>query len=153
MVAVLHAASGTSEPQSIAAWLAALRGSYPDDDLDSFEAAATYARERCRDQPGRDGEPLIDRAVGTAIILAGLKLDAATIRAALLIGLPAAHARSTPTRWRRASAPMPPRWSPGSRGWTRSACCRGPATPTSAPRSPSACARCCWRWWRTSAWC
>jgi len=92
MVAVLHAASGTSEPESIAAWLAALRGSYPDDDLDSFEAAATYARERCRGQPGRDGEPLIDRAVGTAIILAGLKLDAATIRAALLIGLPAAHA-------------------------------------------------------------
>ncbi len=92
MVAVLHAASGTSEPQAVSAWLAALRGSYPDDDLGSFEAAATYARERCRDQPGRDGEALIDRAVGAAIILAGLKLDAASVRAALLIGLPAAQA-------------------------------------------------------------
>jgi GTP pyrophosphokinase len=92
MVAVLHAAPGTSGPQAIAAWLAGLRGTYPNDDLAAFEVAADYARERCGDACGRDGEPLIDRAVGTATILAGLRLDAATIRAALLIGLPAAQA-------------------------------------------------------------
>ena len=41
---------------------------------------------------GRDGEPLIDRAIGTAMIVAGLKLDAGTVRAALLIGLAGANA-------------------------------------------------------------
>jgi len=92
MVAVLHAAAGTSGPQAIATWLAGLRGAYPDDDLGAFEAAADYARERCADACGRDGEPLVERAIGAATILAGLKLDAATVRAALLIGLPAAHA-------------------------------------------------------------
>jgi GTP pyrophosphokinase len=92
MVAVLHAAPGTSGPQAIAAWRAGLRGAYPDDDLDAFEAAAAYARGRCGDACGREGEPLVERAVGAATILAGLKLDAATVRAALLIGLPAAQA-------------------------------------------------------------
>ena len=56
------------------------------------EDAFVYARERCGDSTGRDGERLIDRALGTATIVAGLKLDAASIRAALLCGLPAAHA-------------------------------------------------------------
>ena len=41
---------------------------------------------------GRDGEPLIDRAIGTAVIVTGLKLDAGTVRAALLIGLAGANA-------------------------------------------------------------
>jgi len=92
MVAVLHAAPGTSGPQAIAAWLAGLRGTYPEDDLHALEAAADYARERCADAVGGDGEPLLDRAVGAATILARIRLDAATVRAALLIGLPAAHA-------------------------------------------------------------
>ena len=92
MVAVLHAAPETGAPQAVAAWLDGLRGTYPDDDLDSFKAAFAYAREHCADAPGQDGEPLIDRAAGTATILAGLKLDAATVRAALLVGLPAARA-------------------------------------------------------------
>jgi GTP pyrophosphokinase len=92
MVAVLHAAPATGAPQAIAAWLDGLRGTYPDDDLTTLEAAFVYARERCGDAPGRDGEPLIDRAAGAATILAGLKLDAATVRAALLIGLPATKA-------------------------------------------------------------
>ena len=91
MVAVLHAAPETSAPQAIAAWLAGLRGIYPDDDLSAMEAAFVYARERCGDVLGRDGEPLLDRAIGTATIVAGQKLDAATVRASLLIGLPSAH--------------------------------------------------------------
>ena len=92
MVAVLHSAPETSAPQAIAAWLESLRGIYPDGDLKTIESAFVYARERCNDTPGRDGELLIDRAVGTATILAGQKLDATTVRAALLIGLPPAHA-------------------------------------------------------------
>jgi GTP pyrophosphokinase len=92
MVAVLHTAPEASAPQAVATWLATLRGIYPDDDLDTFEAALVYARERCGATLGRDGEPLIDRALGAATILAGLKLDAGTVRAALLTGLSAANA-------------------------------------------------------------
>ena len=72
MVAVLHAAPEASAPQAVAAWLATLRAIYPDDDLDAFEKAFVYARERCGTALGRDGEGLIDRAVGTAAILADL---------------------------------------------------------------------------------
>ena len=89
MVAVLHAAPEASAPQAVAAWLDTLRGIYPDHDLAAFETAFVYARERCGTTPGRDGELLIDRAVGAAAILAGLKLDAGTVRAALLTGLSA----------------------------------------------------------------
>jgi GTP pyrophosphokinase len=37
-----------------------------------------------------DGEPALDRALGTATILGSLKLDADSIRSALLLGLPVA---------------------------------------------------------------
>ena len=89
MVAVLHAARQAATPEAVAAWLAGLRGNYPEDDLAAIEAAFRYARERGRDLAGADGEALVDRGLATATILAGLKLDADTIRAALLVGLPA----------------------------------------------------------------
>jgi GTP pyrophosphokinase len=92
MVAVLHAVPETGAPQAVAAWLDGLRGTYPEADLRMLEAAFAYARERNGDTRGRDGERLIDRATGTATILAGLRLDAATVEAGLLIGLPAAKA-------------------------------------------------------------
>jgi len=92
MVAVLHAAPEASAPQAVAAWLESLAGAYPADDRDAFAAALAYARERCGTGRGRDGEPLLDRAVSAATILAGLKLDAGTVRAALLTGLPGAGA-------------------------------------------------------------
>ena len=78
--------------------------------------ASAAARRR-----GRDGEPLIDRAVGTATILAGLKLDAGTVRAALLTGLAGRQRVRRRRRQRAASAPTSRRSSPASRGWTRSA--------------------------------
>jgi GTP pyrophosphokinase len=74
----------------IAAWLDALRGAYPDDDIAGFRAAHAHAHALGADAVSRDGEPLAAHAAGTAAIVAGLKLDAATVRAALLIGLPAA---------------------------------------------------------------
>ena len=73
----------------IAAWLESLRGTYPDDDIASFRAAHAYARTLAADARARDGEALALHAAGTAAIVASLKLDAATVRAALLIGLPA----------------------------------------------------------------
>lgn len=96
MVAVLHARPQTSAPEAIAAWLGSLHGTYPPEDLAGFDAAFTYARERCADAAGRDGELLIDRAVGAATILAGLKLDAASIKAALLLGLAGTQALDAP---------------------------------------------------------
>jgi GTP pyrophosphokinase len=92
MVAVSHAVREAAAPKAVADWLDALAGVYPDEDRRAFEAALAYARERCGNERGRDGELLIDRAIGTAMIVAGLKLDAGTVRAALLIGLAGAHA-------------------------------------------------------------
>ena len=90
MVAVARSAPVAGAPEGIPAWLATLRGVYPQEDLDTFAAALDYARERCGNRHGRDGESLIERALGAATILAGLKLDAGTVRAALLGGLPGA---------------------------------------------------------------
>jgi GTP pyrophosphokinase len=92
MVAVTHAVPTTGTPDALTAWLAGLAGTYPESELQGLAAAAHYASERCGGTTGRDGEPLIERAAGAARILAGLKLDAASVRAAFLIGLPAAHA-------------------------------------------------------------
>jgi GTP pyrophosphokinase len=89
MVAAVHSAPGEREPQAVSAWLDTLRGTYPADDVASFGAADAYARSRASEALPREGEPAVARAEGTAAILAGLRLDAATIRAALLLGLPA----------------------------------------------------------------
>jgi len=92
MVAVVHAAPASAAPEAVAAWLAGLAATYPAEDVAAIGAAVDYAREHCGAATGRDGEPLQERAIGTATILAGLKLDAGAVRAALLIGLPAAGA-------------------------------------------------------------
>jgi len=92
MVAVSHPVLESAAPDAVAGWLDALSGVYPAEDRSAFEAALDYARERCGNERGRDGELLIERAIGTAMIVAALKLDAGTVRAALLIGLAGAHA-------------------------------------------------------------
>jgi GTP pyrophosphokinase len=92
MVAVVHAAPQSSAPEAVAAWVDSLAAIYPAEDIAGIAAALDYARVRGGEARGADGEMLLDRAVGTATILAGLKLDAGAVRAALLIGLPAAGA-------------------------------------------------------------
>jgi len=92
MVAVSHPVLESAAPDAVAGWLGALSAVYPAEDRRAFEAALDYARERCGNERGRDGELLIERAIGTAMIVAALKLDAGTVRAALLIGLAGAHA-------------------------------------------------------------
>ena len=89
MVAVLHAAPQTT---AVAAWLDTLVREYSDDERTAFAAAFEHARTVCADTAMPDGEPVLDRALGTATILAGLKLDPDSIRAALLLGLPLAPA-------------------------------------------------------------
>jgi len=90
MVAVASAAPQTAAPRAVAAWLETLSVDYSADERASFQAALDYARERVRDATMPDGELALDRALGAATILASLKLDAGSIRAALLLGLPVA---------------------------------------------------------------
>ncbi len=89
MVAVLHAVQGTAAPQAIAAWQDSLRATYAAEDIEGFRAALADLQATAGDTRGADGERLFDRAFGTASILAGLKLDPASIRASLLLPLAA----------------------------------------------------------------
>ncbi|MDQ6621560.1 MAG: bifunctional (p)ppGpp synthetase/guanosine-3',5'-bis(diphosphate) 3'-pyrophosphohydrolase [Pseudomonadota bacterium] len=88
MVAVLHAGPRQPAPEAIAEWLRSLQASYSQADVEAIASCISYAQERCANGLTRDGEPMLDRALGTATILAGLKLDSAAIRASLLIGAP-----------------------------------------------------------------
>ncbi|HTQ00124.1 MAG TPA: bifunctional (p)ppGpp synthetase/guanosine-3',5'-bis(diphosphate) 3'-pyrophosphohydrolase [Casimicrobiaceae bacterium] len=90
MVAVLHAAPQAAAPQAVAAWLASLVPDYSDAERASFAGALDFARARVGDAAMADGESALDRALGTATILAGLKLDADSLRAAILLGVPVA---------------------------------------------------------------
>ena len=89
MVAVLHAVPGAGAPQAVAEWLDGLRPVYGDDAVARIAAAWQRVCAATGETRGADGERLIDRALGTATILAGLKLDPASICAALLAPLPA----------------------------------------------------------------
>jgi GTP pyrophosphokinase len=84
MVAVLHAA-----PQAVSDWLDGLRADYGDDAVARLSAAWQRLCAAAGETRGADGERLADRALGTATILAGLKLDPDSIAAALLAPLPA----------------------------------------------------------------
>src|SRR5436305_1686860 len=88
MVAVLHARPREIAPDAIVQWLEGLRTAYQPEEVSAIDAALRYAQTRCADLATRDGEPMLERAMGTASILAGLKLDASSVRAALLMGTP-----------------------------------------------------------------
>jgi len=92
MVAVLHAAPRAAAPQTVAAWLESLAPTYLPPVRETFARALELARDRCADARLPDGEGVLDRAVGTATIIASLHLDPDSIVAALLSGLPAANA-------------------------------------------------------------
>ncbi len=84
MVAVLHAA-----PQAVSDWLDGLRADYGDEAVARISAAWQRLCAAAGETRGADGERLADRALGTATILAGLRLDPDSIAAALLAPLPA----------------------------------------------------------------
>jgi GTP pyrophosphokinase len=92
MVAVLHAAPRAAAPQAVAAWLASLAPRYSDAERAALASAFELALEHSADVRMGDGESALDRAVGTATIVAALELDPDSIAAALLIGLPVAGA-------------------------------------------------------------
>jgi GTP pyrophosphokinase len=92
MVAIVRAAAPSSfaaaEPPAFAQWLEQVGAAYSPDERAAIGKALDVARSRYRALATTDGEPWIDRALGTAAIVAGLKLDAESVRAAVLLGMP-----------------------------------------------------------------
>ncbi len=88
MVTALHSAPVNAAPATLAAWLEQAGAAYAADERTSIAEAVAHARERYGDLCTGDGEPWLDRALGTAAIVAGLKLDAISVRAAVLHGVP-----------------------------------------------------------------
>jgi GTP pyrophosphokinase len=88
MVAVTHAAPQAAAPHAVSAWLDSLATVYTDADRARFAAAYDMARAALRDLRHAEGEPLIERALGTASILAAQRFDADSLTASLLVGLP-----------------------------------------------------------------
>ncbi len=88
MVAVVHSAPVTAAPEALAAWLEQAGAAYTPDERTAIVDAVQYARSCYGDLCATDGEPWLDRALGTAAIVAGLKLDAVSVRASVLHGTP-----------------------------------------------------------------
>jgi GTP pyrophosphokinase len=92
MVALIHAAPPgsftTADPKAFSAWLEQVGAAYAQDERAAIGKVLDAARARYGDLRTADGEPWLDRALGTAAIVAGLKLDAESVRAAVLLGAP-----------------------------------------------------------------
>ncbi len=88
MVAVLHAAPESASPEALAAWSAQFGQGFAPEERVAIAAVADHARALYGDRCTADGEPWLDRALATAAIVAGLKLDADSVRAAVLLGAP-----------------------------------------------------------------
>jgi GTP pyrophosphokinase len=92
MVAVVRAAakaaSPIATPESLAAWLEQMGAVYSPEERAGIARAVELAQPRYGKLASLDGEPWIDRALGTANIVASLRLDADSVRAAVLLGLP-----------------------------------------------------------------
>ncbi|MFI4904797.1 MAG: HD domain-containing protein, partial [Burkholderiales bacterium] len=91
MVALVHAATATTAPVASGNWRDLLRGAYETADIEALGATESFVREAAGDARSGDGEPLAARGVGSAAILSALKLDPATLHAALLLPLAQAH--------------------------------------------------------------
>ena len=88
MVAVVHSAPVNAAPGILAAWLDKAGAAYTADERKALASAVDAARQRYGDLCNSDGEPWLDRALGTAAIVAGLKLDGVSVRASVLLGFP-----------------------------------------------------------------
>jgi GTP pyrophosphokinase len=96
MVALIHTApeAASSAASSIASStlyaqrVAQAASGYTAGERTAIDAAFELARSRYGDATTAEGEPWLARATGTAAIVAELKLDAESVRAALLIGVP-----------------------------------------------------------------
>src|SRR5437867_11872340 len=92
MVAIVHPASPgsstASDPKALAAWIDHFAAAYAPAERAAIGKALDSARVRYTGLRTADGEPWLDRSLGTAGIVAALKLDADSVRAAILLGAP-----------------------------------------------------------------
>ena len=88
MVALTHAAPDAAASDASAARVAQAASAYAPAERAAITAAYELARRRYGDAVTSEGERWLARAVGTAAIVAELRLDAESVRAALLIGVP-----------------------------------------------------------------
>ena len=92
MVAIVNAAPSSSfasaGTEAFAAWLDQIAAPYSPPEREAIARTVDTARTGYGQCATSDGEPWIDRALGTAAILAALKLDADSVRAAVLLGMP-----------------------------------------------------------------
>src|SRR5262249_6735730 len=93
MVAVVRPAPSSSltraGPETFAAWLERVGAAYPADERAAIAKALDAARARYGEERASVGDPWLARALGTAEIVAWLRLDAVSVRAAILLGFPA----------------------------------------------------------------
>ena len=80
----------SAAPEALAAWTERVGEGFTPDErvalLSTLDAARSLYGDRCTP----DGEPWLDRALGTAAIVAGFRLDVDSVRAAMMLGAPAA---------------------------------------------------------------
>lgn len=69
-------------------WLASLPGNFAADDLALIRSACEYAVALYEGSPFLDETTLLQHALGSALIVAGLRLDAGSVAAALLLAVP-----------------------------------------------------------------
>ena len=122
-----------------------VRAYNPDADVELLRRAYVFSALEHKGQVRHSGEPYLVHPLEVADILADMKLDAVTIAAGLLHDVVEDTLTTTERIQRDSSAPRSPTSSRGSR---RSAPSRSRRARSGRPRTS---ARCCWRWWTTSA--
>ncbi len=95
MVALVQAASAPTPPAAPGNWRDPLHGTYAESDIKALGETEAFVRDAAGDAVLADGAPIPARGVAIAAVLAPLKLDPATLHAALV--LPLAQARRTDT--------------------------------------------------------
>src|SRR5437016_2520481 len=88
MVAIVHVPLAAADAKAFAAWIDHVAAAYAPAERAAIGKALDSARVRYTGLRTADGEPWLDRALGTAGIVAALKLDADSVRAAILLGAP-----------------------------------------------------------------
>lgn len=82
------ASLATADAETFGAWLEQLGAAHSPQERELLGRALSVARARYGNLRTADGEPWLERALGTAAIVAGLKLDGESVRAAILLGVP-----------------------------------------------------------------
>lgn len=78
----------TRKPDSSIAWLEALADQFPEDQWELLNKAVAWLEAHANETRADTGAPLVQHALGTAAILAGMRFDVETLAVALLHGLP-----------------------------------------------------------------